>query len=719
MKQVKLFLSLLLLFVGGGKAMAIEFVIDGLKYSSTYSYSSSSGTITLPSNEVAVSLNMDKTMTVTDTVYYSYSSIPSGLGTNYNRTWTIQDDDGDGVGSSATYERINLNYQSGNTVYFYLRTHQIAYSDKKNVVVPKEVTYNGVTYKVTAVPRFGFNYSRVSLYVRERCSTYNQTTNQYSDSSSPRLEYDNAVSRRNDFLETVTFESFSNIKVLGDYSFMGCNKLTSVMVPASITYFGQGQFECCTALKQCLFQTLTSEMLTYYGITDTSKIGQVQWDTLSNWTFWYCTAIETLELPDGITTIAGRAKGAALQYMFSLKNIRLPNTLKTVQEHFLCCAKSLETLTIPASVTNLDGACFHGCENLHTVYLLGTAGSLSSGGGDTFGENAVFCAGHVNNCKFYTTQDYITSYANDQQTGVWPLIADNQVRNGSYWYLTDPTTGERVVVNNNYVRTSARGEGYSNQLIIIPEEKRKFTANKWVTAIFPNGVPANEVTSVFGSGTRVAIPSGIPTTSNKNGVIMYSVSFQLIDWSTNGVPEDTPVMFCPTKDATYTMITFENMADDNFKLDMTKEHVKNPLTADDGATISMKGKYVPYEMHPWDFYFMYKDKTVDEDGNATYTNPNERAKFYRVKESTTIGSTRCYWTINNASGVKTSGGMAPGGGNSKENIFFDDYTTGINEVNQQIIIEGIYDLNGRKLDFNSSDLPSGMYIKNGKKVIVK
>ena len=150
-----------------------------------------------------------------------------------------------------------------------------------------------------------------------------------------------------------------------------------------------------------------------------------------NFTFWYCSALETLELPDGITKIEGQTYGAALQYMVRLNLIRLPNTLVTIGAHFLCCASSLKELTIPASVKTINGACFHGCESLESVYLLGKAAALdakANDGSGTFEQNYTLCKEHVSGCTFYTTPDYIKDY---QEDDVWCLIDEDGKDDGS------------------------------------------------------------------------------------------------------------------------------------------------------------------------------------------------------------------------------------------------------------------------------------------------
>jgi|GEM_PF-3188049 len=652
-------------------------IVGNLEYSRYYTESTGNVTL-LPNNECAVRLYLgEKNVSVTDTVKSN-----SGPG-----TFTSLGSHPDGFGNS-------------NNSTFYKREHKIDLSRATSVTIPATVVNpdDNQTYNVTAIQKWGFCYEQSHQMKIDYNTTYQGCQTDYI--------WGCVNDHSNRYLRTVRFADPSNVKRIGDYAFMSCTALESIILPNSLEYMGEGLFECCYKLNDCRFQ-----------VRDDGTFGV---ETLKNWTFWMCVSLETLVLPEGFKAIEGRQAGASLQYLLKLKNIRLPNTLETIGAHFLCCAASLQTLTIPASVKHIDAACFHGCHQLREVYMLGPASTLELGDEDsqTFGANKTWCEPEVNNCIFYTTPDYVQGYATDDNN-VWQLIADNTDRQG---YLLDKD-GNRIKDNyGNEVKLSYDDNvNHSNKLYVIPEEKRTFEKGKWVTAIFPgpmihkigeNVMTGYDVFSEEGSPCRVARMTGATTTTGidpitKESIRIYSLTFSSV--TEDDFEPGVPYMFCPGKTVeNYVMIPVDSLVSQTFREDMTNTHDYSVYSNNGPGQIFMNGQYVSYKMHPWDFYFSYEKADGSENSQG--------AKFYRVPDAdnaATAGPTRCYWTIN-VNGVRSDGLAKPA-----STRFFDDETTDIDGVKTKVVIEGVYDLNGRKLDIKPEDLPKGMFIINGKKVMMK
>lgn len=696
---------------------------DGIFEYSTYHTQGTTNQGTLPAGEVAISLYMGKTKEVTDTMNYKSQLWANGT---VGETMTLADDDGDDVGETAEYKYLGTigNRTPNSGEYFYERTHQIAYSDVTEVTIPRTtVGPDGKTYNVTAIQKWGFAYCASDVNMRYSCSPVENWQNLSAEERERQgkllgPDYGNLNDHRNDYLVTVRFESPSNITKIGDYAFMSNKALKSIIIPNTVELLGQGIWECCRALTDLRFQT--------------QEDGTVKFTTIQNFTFWFCTALETLVLPEGITTIEGTAVGAPLQYMFSLVDLKLPNTLTSIGAHFVCCCNSLETLTIPAGVTDIDGACFHGCESLKTVYLLGTASSLKgeSGGGDTFGENTIFCRDAVSGCKFYTTADYISSYAGGDGTSVWYKIGDNQDAQG---YLLDENV-QRIKDNNgNYVRvTGGSASGNGNQLLVLQPETRTFEAGKWVTACFYEDIADYKSESKFGPGAIAAVMIDTDKRGSKtdeagntytyakgNDPYRYHVSFEEI--STDYIPKDLPVLILPSIDCDIDVLPNLNSLTETQKADLTVPRSRSVEASftdrSETATITMISHFIDHQrLNVGDFYFKSSGEKTGDDA----TEPAVIGSFKKVADQSKapyIGWFRCFWQVNIDNVVDVSARSSL----DMMSYFWGDETDGVKNVERQpeIVVDGIYDMQGRKLNVNQTDLPEGLYIVNGKKVVKK
>lgn len=694
---------------------------DGIyDYSNIYTRETGS-VVKLPDDECAISLHLGASEEVTETkVYYRRWYTTNGYNIYYIDDAPLNESGKalpTTIGQSvtidgATYKHTEVSgfadkldetyyqYDVYSYLYYYEVTHTINVSTVENAVIPlrePKTLADGSTSaerKVTAIQKWGFCYKMNDIERPWGCEENSDGTLNHENK---KYNYKPSIDNHSNWhLKTVKFEKDangqSNLESIGDYAFMSCKMLTDVDIPFSVKYMGQGIFEMDSKLKNVNFQTGKIELN-----GNTYNEG-VQFNTIRMFTFWKCTAMETLILPDGITDIEGQQAGAALQYMTSLTNLSLPNTLERIGPHFLCCASSLKTLTIPNSVTYIDGASFHGCESLESVYILGPAANLqgefaeanSGTSSSTFSANTTYCKEAVNNCTFYTTEQNLAGYKNDP---VWSRI-DND---GEY----NPNAGK-----------------FGNKLVAIPDDKRWMIPNVWVTAIFPHGV--ENYIETFGEGTQVAVmdlnnpPKWEIQNYNGKRIKIYDVNFKIIN--ATKIEKDTPVLIKPGKEVEHTFYTGADQQEEWWKTNSTIDFTKE-VTATDGAKIRMKGRYLPHQLRPYDFYFMYKNKTTDETtGKVTY-DTTEVAKFYRVDDQQNapmIKGCRCWWQ------VWYDGMQVEDSGETRSNIFRNDDPTGIDDIDEAAAVRvNIYDINGRKLNIDKDQLPQGIYIINGKKIIVK
>lgn len=641
-------------------------------YKQTYSRE-----VTLGDREVAVSLYLqpttDASIVIKDTIWDGKPKVEGGT---FSRTGTgityrsLGTHGGESV--VVTDPEDDPEYSSGRT--FYQRTINCKQNGTKintieNVTIPTTVTFNNTEYHVVAIPYAGFCFPEVcTTFIRETCTPDGQWSYYYGGYVYWKWE---CMQGQNPFLKTVSFASDSELRDIGAYAFVGCINLNSVTIPKGVVTLGTGSFEFCRKLVNVTFQTNSDGL--------SSSLYEIK-----PYTFYGDGMITSLRFPEGLETIGSYA----MIYLFNLTSVELPNSLRNIGAHFLCDASSMTTLTIPANVDNINGAFLHGCENMKEVYMLGYPSHLDvetiNEEGRVFDANSSFCKDAVQDCTFYVPEKYLTSF---QTNEAWRLIDDN----GSDGTVRD--------------KTGQNHQGHGNYLKKMPVT-RPFEAKKWTTAIFPKKVTGYKSENEFGPKSRFAeyvsceyVGDDIDPKSGKH-IRMYTLHFQII--SGNDIPAGKVGMFYPEyAKPNYELWTADDETEE-FIADETQPHAIGH-TAGDGAYIFMSGYYVPHKLAEWDFYL-----------SATPTTDNKyQFKRVRAGKEPTAALCRCFWTVN------MEGLRVPAAVGAKKG-FFDDESTDIGTMT--IAVEDpseVYDLSGRRVDASMESLKSGIYVVNGKKMVIK
>ena len=602
---------------------------------------------------------------------------------NYNSSVTLYNEHDDNFDYSNIYtQTYGANYTQRVESQIYLGENKVALSLRNTRLVDATIPVSFDNRTVVAIQRFGMTYEQTPNYKCNilLCSDYatnssyhdtptNRNSTYYNESYTDHYT-DWGYDHRNEYLQTVTFAQGSQVASIGDYAFVCCTKLTEVNnIPSSLAFLGQAAFAM-------------SEKLTTVDFPTRSQL-----KSLRNYTFWTCYGIKRLALPEGLVEIEGMSSGAAMQYMTGLEDLHLPNTLKRVGPHFLCCATSLKTLTIPVSVEYIDGAFLHGCESLESCYILGPAATLVSGSGSNpFSPNYTLCCDPVNNCTFYTTSDNLQGY---QNSPAW-----NRINNNGTWSL--------------------RNSQYANYLTTIPAETRTFP-HKWVTAVFPDHPTKTVAKASFGADTKVAKMTQctgytVQEIQGKKYRVYHLVFTEIASGEDAVIPNGVPLLI-KAGDETKSFIVYETADQDAdwFKIHATTPHEVKVECSQDDANIIMKGQYIGHNIQPGEIYFKNNDNDI--------VNGVEHPKFLMAPKAgyVNIGPCRCWWTIEDGDHISQNGTM----GAKAAGLFGDDEATGIDELPTRVVIDAIYDLNGRKMNLKAEELPQGLYIINGKKVLNK
>ncbi|MBE5785330.1 MAG: hypothetical protein E7330_05965 [Clostridiales bacterium] len=168
-----------------------------------------------------------------------------------------------------------------------------------------------------------------------------------SVTSAPWLSTVNGISYKNAVTAVVVKEGITSLQK----GFQGCSNLASITMPASVTKLWTYVFQYNSLIKTA-------------GPIGGGYDYEFAWtDTIAEGAFMYIGSLESVVIPDTVTSIGGSAfHGCAL------KEIDLPEGLLTIGDSAFS-STALTSITIPEGVTGISHWAFSGCKSLSSITL--------------------------------------------------------------------------------------------------------------------------------------------------------------------------------------------------------------------------------------------------------------------------------------------------------------------------------------------------------------
>jgi len=135
--------------------------------------------------------------------------------------------------------------------------------------------------------------------------------------------------------------------------FHGCNGLTSIKIPSTVTSIGARAFS-------------TTGLTSVYIPDSVTAIGPAA--------FFACSKLTSLEIPLSVTTI-----GSEAFRMTGLTSIDIPASVKSIGQFAFDDCKKLISINIPTSVTTIDAGAFAGCSELKSIEIPSSLKIIESG----------------------------------------------------------------------------------------------------------------------------------------------------------------------------------------------------------------------------------------------------------------------------------------------------------------------------------------------------
>lgn len=293
-----------------------------------------------------------------------------------------------------------------------------------DLIIPETVTYEGVTYSVTAIGEqvFAYRDNITSVTIPRsitsikpnaffRCTGLISVTIDNASTAIGYQAFANCFYLTNldlgNSVSSIEQGAFANcykmmdveipntVNSIGKYAFSACVEMTNLMIPSSVTYIDSEAFKSCSGLIQitvdknnthydsrnncnALIETSTNTLIA--GCSNTIIPNTVE--AISDYAFYSCK-MRSMRIPNSVTSIGDYAFGNCSEltditignsvttigeYAFfqcsNLKYVSFGNSVSTIGKYAFQSCYNLKYLNLPSSVTVIDDGAFGSCDLL-------------------------------------------------------------------------------------------------------------------------------------------------------------------------------------------------------------------------------------------------------------------------------------------------------------------------------------------------------------------
>ena len=174
------------------------------------------------------------------------------------------------------------------------------------LIIPDNVSYNGVTYKVTEVGYNAFNGCK----------------------------------------NITSLSIGNNIKLIGEIAFQGCSGITNLYLGENVKEIGKYAFQVCKNIHELFIPNSV--------------------EVIDDGAFMMCTGIDTISIGNNVKLI-GRS---AFDMCTSLRNVTIPNSVYVIGDNVFWKNTSLINLIIGENVASIGESAFSNCTSLQNIIAL-------------------------------------------------------------------------------------------------------------------------------------------------------------------------------------------------------------------------------------------------------------------------------------------------------------------------------------------------------------
>ena len=467
---------------------------------------------------------------------------------------------------------------------------------------------------------------------------------------------------------------------IGNYAFLDCQYLKSVIIPNSVVSIGNSAFYNCSLTSVTIPNSVTSIGQNAFWDCHLNSITiPNSMTSIGDHTFNGCR-IKTIIIPNSVTSI-GNYAFFECKY---LATIDIPNSVTSIGKGAFAECKNLTSITLPNSITSISDGTFNSCTRLKTIVI---PESVTSIGKDVF----LFCENIASlTCEACVPPSCDIKSFSDVNKSIAVYVPANSVdayKNADGW----KNFTNIQAIPGKYIITD--GNLYTNNSQINEQDisyARTFNNTNWQALYIPFSLSYDDWKDDF----EIACINGV----------------RQLDKDDNGTIDETIMDVIKIKSGSTTpnmpyLIKAKTTGEKTFSVNNATLYAAEENSLDCSTTIAkytFTGTYssIPSEtMIANNYYAMGGGDLIQSDGS----NDLKPYRWYMKVESRNPS-----YNVSNAAKTITINVI----GDEEE-----ETTTGVKELRITNDELPVYDLNGRKVNENS--LKPGLYIKNGKKFVVK
>ena len=177
-----------------------------------------------------------------------------------------------------------------------------------------------------------------------------------------------------DIVYFAELKDFTRLKKIDNYAFQSCSKLSSLIIPDSVTDIGYQAFEGCKSLASITIPD---------GVTSIGKWAFVGCSSLTKFKGKFASddgrclivdgelnsfapaSLTTYTIPEGVTSIGD----SAFYGCSSLASVTIPDSVTSIGDYAFNYCESLKRVTIGNGVTSIGERAFEDCSSLASVII--------------------------------------------------------------------------------------------------------------------------------------------------------------------------------------------------------------------------------------------------------------------------------------------------------------------------------------------------------------